>query len=481
MPTKIKKSGKLLFLWVGLMTLALLQPAAAYKNDIGYTQLTLELGAAMPTGAGVLATQVEAPDSNGRYRPSAANAEFTGKTFTALSGDPTGSSTHATTVGRYFYGTTTSVAPGITNIHNYEANNWLGAGFLRTTDPTVGPMTTDRDIINHSWVGSSSSAGYITLVTDYSIRQSNYVSVVGVGNNGNNSALLSSSYHSISVGLTNGTHGHANTTVPTAGRARPHVVAPGTFTSYATPIVSATAALLIETGRNTLIIPAPDTAAATDFRTIKSIIMAGATKSQFPAWSNTSTSPLDNTYGAGQVNVYNSYHILAAARQASSLSSDVTAWGWDFNAVSSMNARPYFLDLDMGGIHDITLSLNWAVEIQPAGSVAEPWASINFALPNLYLQIYEADNYSLVGGPIYESVSTIENLQYIYADGLSGGRYAIVVSTPSGAPIDYSLAWMTTTVQIVPEPSAGWLIMIGLAMCWRIKKRRSADGVLPAC
>ena len=51
---------------------------ADWKLDIGYTALQAELGSAMPTGAGVKVTQVEA--SGGK--PDPGNAAFAGDTFT---------------------------------------------------------------------------------------------------------------------------------------------------------------------------------------------------------------------------------------------------------------------------------------------------------------------------------------------------------------------------------------------------------------
>ncbi len=104
-------------------------PAAAdWKSDIGYTKLKAELGAQLPTGAGVPVTQVEAAGSNGSYLPGT-NSEFTGKTFTPTL-DPNNVSGHATAVGQNFYGNSSSLAPGITNISCYEASDWTGTGFL---------------------------------------------------------------------------------------------------------------------------------------------------------------------------------------------------------------------------------------------------------------------------------------------------------------------------------------------------------------
>jgi hypothetical protein len=92
-----------------------------------------------PTGANVVVAQVEAPESPGNYGPNQANGEFVGKTFTAMSGAP-GLSVHASFVGVDYYGTSSSISPGVTTIYLYEANDWAGLGYLRPPGGGV-PLT----------------------------------------------------------------------------------------------------------------------------------------------------------------------------------------------------------------------------------------------------------------------------------------------------------------------------------------------------
>src|SRR5436190_11852250 len=95
------------------------------RDDVGYTTLSAELNnVGVPNGAGVKVTQVEAPLTfNGNdYEPDTTNPEFSGKSFTFVNSGTT--SSHATTVGRYFYGSAISISPGITNIEAYNANAW---------------------------------------------------------------------------------------------------------------------------------------------------------------------------------------------------------------------------------------------------------------------------------------------------------------------------------------------------------------------
>ena len=109
---RIIVAGMLVIGWSG-------SAPADWKLDIGYTALQTELGAAMPTGAGVKVTQVEA--SSGK--PDPGNAAFAGDTFTLKTSGLTVIG-HATSVGQYFYGKGTSIAPGITSIDCYDSANW---------------------------------------------------------------------------------------------------------------------------------------------------------------------------------------------------------------------------------------------------------------------------------------------------------------------------------------------------------------------
>ncbi len=87
----------------------------------------------MPTGAGVAVTQVEAPETgSSRYAPTSGNPEFAGKTITIQSGTFADSS-HGTDVGRFLYGSTTSLAPGITTIDVYSTSTMTNyfSGVLR--------------------------------------------------------------------------------------------------------------------------------------------------------------------------------------------------------------------------------------------------------------------------------------------------------------------------------------------------------------
>ena len=330
---RIIVAGLLVIGWSG-------SAAADWKLDIGYTALQKELGSALPTGAGVKVTQVEA--SGGKPDPS--NVAFAGDTFTLKTPGLT-VTTHATTVGQYFYGNGTSIAPGITNIDCYDAGYYTGRHFsagvpLPPWSPAAGWQTT---------VGSvpltTLQAVNILSRLDWVVNRDEYIQVVAMSNGGTNNPLLGNSFNAIAVGLSNGGAAHGTyplATTPTtpyaAAGTRPDLVAPASATSWATPMVSSAAALLVEVGHNggnTL-----STDPAVKFTTnrngdtiynaersevVKAALMAGASRTS-PNLTNSVTpkgytvntaNGLNNIYGAGQLNIYNSYHIIAAGEQNS--------------------------------------------------------------------------------------------------------------------------------------------------------------------
>ena len=123
-------------------------------------------------------------------------------------------------------------------------------------------------------------------------------------------------YNGISVGVSDGTHRYGTTTYDGAGRTKPEIVAPGgipgsnpatQYTSFATPIVTAAAALLIDA--------AGSNAAAKDQLSLKAILLAGADKSISANWDQTPTRPIDDVYGAGELDIYQSYFIQQGGQQ----------------------------------------------------------------------------------------------------------------------------------------------------------------------
>jgi hypothetical protein len=474
---------------------------------VGYDDLEDYLGVGnVPDGSSVALSIVEGPEpySTDKYKINVADSQLSGKTitFSPLLDPLTATSWHATNTARYTTGSTWSMTtgstwsmtPGVTDVYQMgiaasTSTGYFGSDFLRTSVDNQAPLVETRDIQNHSWVYASGSSTIDTIFIrrhDFAVARDNFVSVVGVNNassvaagsptaNPNeNRNLLSSAYHAISVGRANGSHAWGDTLVPVAGRQRPHIVVDADVTSWSTAIVSSASALLMD-GATVLYSGNPSTeAAARDFRVVKSMILAGAVKdglgpSGDHVWAAvSSSSPLDEVYGAGRLNVLNSYKILEGGRQAASTSSDAATTGWGFESVSSASDDYFYFDLIGDPSYELSISLNWAVELSPGpGSNYNNMSSV---LANLTLSVYEASAYSTLGLPIAISNSSIENLEYLFLADLNPGRYAIRVDSTSATSTDYGIAWQAIAI---PEASTLGMAVLGFAILSLLRRRRS--------
>ena len=429
------------------------------RTVIGYTALQNLLGISMPTGAGISATMGEAPLAGGEYRLDASDSSFSGKAIAFPSGGNEAVSWHATYDGKYFFGTTHSLAPDIgrgtdgQDVANYNGYDWIGSGFLNATSDAL-PHVESRDLVNNSWIGTtgdSSADADILRRYDYTIARDDFIAVASVNNRSTTAipSLLSSSYNGIAVGRSDGNHSRGTTTADGAGRSKPDIVAPMGATSWAAPIVAGAAGLLLETART-----APGLGNGDRSVVVKSVMLAGADREGIHvpfSWSQTPTQPLDSVYGAGQLNVYDNHLILTSGEFDASESGDVGSTGWDFGTASTADEQLYFFDTTFTGAFSAALTWNRDVTAQLNGELYEftSW------LANLDLRLYPVDGFAR-GPALWESTSAVDNVELIYQSSLAAGRYALGVT--SNAPdVTYGLSW-----QAVPEPTAILTMLLGL-------------------
>lgn len=418
---------------------------AGFRNDVGFTQLSEELGTALPTGAGIPVSQIEAP-KDGNYAPEIASGQFSGKEFSFQSGS-SGTSTHANGMAQRFYGNTISIAPGVTDVHLYNADHWVGSGSLNTGLPGE-PLVETQLIQNHSWVGKlASTADSVEALQrlDFAIQRDGFLALVGMDNGASQNALpelLSQSYNTLSVGRTDGNHSHGLTSLNGAGRVKPELVAPppSESASRATARVSSAAAVLLESAQGTQ---------AVEPQVMKAILMAGATKDEFGTdWQRKPPAdpdrPLDDVFGAGELNIYRSYHILAAGRQAANDAVNVAATGWDYEETDT-DGRFYFFEVPPGQrATEFSAILNWHADVQNGndgfGFVPE------VSLWNMDLALYASNGFSATA-LLDSSASQVDNVEHIYfneslgmGQSLGPGQYMLEVISPVD-DVDYGLAW----------------------------------------
>ena len=454
---------------------------AAYFDDVDYAKLTSRLGTATPTGAGgtISLVEVRGPDTSaGSYLVNTSLAEFDSTTdptggvnLTDGSGVAhTGFSNHATnTVGQYFFGNTQSVAPGANNVTNYEANHWLSSVLLSNGSAPPAPQT--FRVQNHSWIGEGTGVTERSILrrADYIIETGDMTMVVGANNNGapavlkSHPTLLVYAYNTIVAGRSDGSHsrGQTNNAVGGStygsGRYRPDLVTPSSVTSQSAGRVSSAATMLHEV------------VAGTDgvrSEVMKAMLMAGATKGEFASWvdpttglvnpwNHTQTRPLDDVFGAGELNVYNSYVIGIGGKQSASASQPATAvgsYGWDYQdrkADSAVGDLFYNFEVAEGSTaSDFSILLAWNAKITDTNGDPNVFSPTEPVVQNLNLQLYDSTT-SFMGSMLDQSVSTVDNVEHIYLNSLSAGTYTLKVS--GAANWDYGLAWRMTTAFDVPN------------------------------
>ena len=220
-------------------------------NFLGYWDLQDRLGAAMPTGAGVVVGQVEAGNGQ-QYLPNTNEVQFDNLIITPMSGAGT-TLNHANTVGKFNYGSDWSIAPGIPETKVWNAIDYVQGGFLQVGSgaPSANPGC---QVINQSWLGSF---GNVTLDRetlrrqDYQIVRDGVLSIVGMPNGGGSlsDTLMWAGWNSIAVGTRDESHVSGETTSASdgSGRQKPFMVAPGNLVSWSAPMVTASVAVLLET------------------------------------------------------------------------------------------------------------------------------------------------------------------------------------------------------------------------------------------
>jgi hypothetical protein len=413
--------------------------AQSVHDQTGLTALKDRLGANAPTGAGVPIGQVEANGGTG-WAPDTNDPEFAGKTFTMKSASP-GNSGHATAVGQRAYGLLTGLAPGVNSIECWEAGHWIGGGFLNNNLPTP-PDPVSVKIFNHSWIGGTLGWNKLLRKMDFAVNMQGLIFCNGVNNGPGpiDLPLAANMFNGLAVGRSDGQHhaGGSLASVDQPGRMKPEIVAPEGATSFSTPLVAGGAALLVETART-------DPALVNDYHAeepavVRAVLMAGA--EHRAGWTNNSvaagpmrgstTSPLDDLWGADELDVDHSHWILTGAGQpaASSAASATVvphaAWSVATTASDSSSWWAFHVE-----------STKSVVSIVAAWNREISFDFASWAMPDHDLELWRVDpvggQATLVGDPglpyfaggNVQSVSTIDNVEHLYLTGLAAGDYLL--------------------------------------------------------
>jgi hypothetical protein len=362
---------------------------------------------------------------------------------------------HAYQVAYNYYMQATGVATNVVHVDNTEADDYYN-DYL-TKSKLLALNITDL-VVNQSFTfGSLSTTDQETVDSVYDNYSAQYrMLFVSGANNGGQVCAPATSYNGIGVGAFGA--GSSSSVGPTVdnGRCKPDITAPAPETSFSTPQVAGAAAILIQAGLRGN--GGSDTNSAVKTITVKALLLNGAVK---PGdWSNVPPSPLDYRYGAGVLNVFNSYEELTFGKHGYVFSSNIpmnTAHppvattasvpvlsGWDYNtntSTSSMDAvNHYFFNVTnatQGAAFTLASTLVW--------NRHQSKTNIN----NLALYLYNAANSNIVAS----STSVVDNVQHVFVPQLAQGRYDLQVWKAGGGSIvttneSYALAWQITSTSL---------------------------------
>ena len=449
-----------------LILVALFLSAASLPAQ-NLTMVGLNLLQAVATnvnGAGVRVAQVEA-DSGGatNFEANPGTIGVASNLFSYISSAGTattfpnnvgGESTHAHNVAENFYGPLYGLSTNVAHVDNYDASYFFPSIIEAGSPPNINDVVANQSFVfanaDNSQYPVSSQQSINSYYDNYS-AQYRTLFVSGAGNGGpTNQAYVyppATCYNGLGVAAYEG----SSCIGPTLdnGRCKPDITAPAGATSYSTPQVAGVAAALMQAGMRGD--GGGDTNSATDIRAVKALLLNGAVKPL--GWTNGVTHPLDARYGAGVLNILNSYEQLAGGKHGYNFSTNIPTGtahppvlmtntvavlnGWDFNTNTSSSSKDgvnhYFFNLSngvSGAKFSATATLVW--------NRHQSQSSIN----NLALYLYNAANSNL----IMSSASLVDNVQHIYETNLVPGRYDLQVwkaaTSVSGlASEPYALAW----------------------------------------
>jgi len=439
----------------------LLMTQAQSLDQIGVTLLRFTTTNLNGSGIRVAQPEASGPGLDFQVKPSAVGQPTNLFIYYSRNGTETGytnsvgtESGHADGVGGIFYGIPNGVATNVALVDNYDAEFYVtNYVFNLSNAPTAA-------VVNQSFTFGNVSTNVPTPTNYLSVSEQqevdsaydDYAGLFGTlfvspANNGGSVSPPGTSYNCICVGA----YGGSSSIGPTLdnGRCKPDLTAPAGATSFSTPQVAGAAALLIQAALRGD--GGDDTNAASDMRIIKAVLLNGTVK---PAeWTNSPDFPLDARYGAGVLNVFNSYRQLAGGKQLFSATNLVSLdaahppWtttntipvqaGWSFGTISSSptnDAVCHFLFNVTNVMASATVV--WNRQIGATG------------VNDLDLFLYDCANSNLIAS----SISYVNNVEHLWVTNLPTGRYDLQIVKYGGTNVisdteTFALAW-----QLVSPP-----------------------------
>ena len=389
-------------------------------------------------------------------------------------------SSHAERVAQFLYGTVSpggtpgGIATNLAHVDVIDANYFVNTYVYQTL---AGQAYQGDPIVNQSFdfsdtVPGNQSSIYLQEMLDMAYdnyaAQYNVLFLSSAGTTGT-PAAPGTAYNSISVASYNGPDnaGGNSATGPTVdnGRCKPEISAPDQNTSFAIPQVAGSAAVLMQAGLRGD--GGPHTNAAVDIRTLKALLLNGAVKQT--DWTNGPNAPLDARFGAGLLNLYNSYRQLAAGQQTNAVTVSVSLGaihpptgatntitslsGWNFatntSGFTTDVTHHYYFNVTNGGTASFltTATLVWSRHTN-SKFVPNQTPPNHNGINNLRLFLYNAANNNLVTC----STSLVNNVQHLYVPALAPGRYDLQVWKAGGSGIASTAEPYALAYAFAPRP-----------------------------
>jgi hypothetical protein len=257
---------------------------------------------------------------------------------------------------------------------------------------------------------------------------------------------------------------------------KPELVAPGEFTSFSTPVVSAAAALLYDTANSAAY---SINAGRRKGVTIKSVLMCGAThtatwQNQAPASGASrgiTAKPLDPIYGAGTVNVDRAHRMLTATEAFGAPSTAGAIAGgpgqlasWDYENFTPGYQRHYRIEVPTTCDVSVLVAWNrvptsaWSSVVAP--SVMDLRLELKKVVSGVATAITGAAGAGIYSGGNVLSASTVDNVEHLFVRGLTPGSYVISVTRDDALAISAgaTVAWLVDAPAILGDLNGDGLV-----------------------